>query len=86
MHSSVYLRGVWGVLVHDWKSELDLLVFKITFVLNIEETSGQSEKVASRHKLLLRIISKKPNEFWVKDELNRFGVGQSISPIKEIYL
>ena len=58
------------------------MVFKITFVY--QGDLGQLEKVASRHQLLLRILSKLRNGFWVNGELNRFGVGQSISPIVEL--
>ena len=43
-------------------------------------------KVAFRPLLLRRILSKIRNGFWVKGELNRFGVGQSMSPIVEICL
>ena len=50
----------------------------------IQESWGQLEKVASRLMLLLRILSKMENGFWVNGDLNRFVVGQSISPFVEI--
>ena len=56
------------------------------FFFKYGEIWGRLEKVASRHKLLLRILSKIRNGFWVNSESNRFGVGQSISPIVEICL
>ena len=43
-------------------------------------------KVASKHQLLRRTLSKIQNGFWVNGELNRFEVGQSMSPIVEICL
>ena len=39
------------------------------------------EKVASKHQLLLRILSKIRDGFLVNDEFNRFGVGQYVLPI-----
>ena len=56
------------------------------FFFYIKETWGQLEKVASRHQLLLRIMSKIRNGFWVYGEYNRFGLEQSISPIVKICL
>ena len=63
----------------------NLFFLKITFFF-IEETRGQLEKVASRHQFLMRILSQIQNGFRVNGELNRFGVGKSISQIVEICL
>ena len=39
----------------------------------IKETCGQLEKVASRHQLLLQILSKIQNGYWVNGELPFWG-------------
>ena len=44
------------------------------------------KKVAFRHQLLLKILSKIRKGIFFNGELNCFGVGQSISPIAEICL
>ena len=67
-----FLRGVRGVT--------DLFVFKITFLLKHQGDLRSIGKIASRYQVSLRILSK------LEFELNRFGVGQSISPLYSMYI